>query len=98
MTACYDPTHPQVPERPERLTGPEIGTLCRIVSKYDWLANRVVRVLARSYVWAPEQHNPNGTHGSRRYMDAVIEYGPGKRLVVLQSELIPLQPGDVIEA
>lgn len=82
---------------PARLTGPEVGTLCRITSKYDWLSNRVVLVLERSYVWGPDQ--PNGGH--RRYDSSVIQYGTGKSgkpftVVVDDKDLTPIAPGDIL--
>ena len=86
-----------VPEDPTKVTGPEIGTLCLVVSPYSWLSNRVARVTARSYVWSPETVRPDGYRGHRRYDWSVIEYGKGKTLVVDDADLQPLSPGMVAE-
>jgi hypothetical protein len=92
--SCYRNHEPE-PERPERLEGPELGALCRMRSKSDWLNDRVVKVVARSYVWSPEYHRPDGYHGYRRYDWSVIEYtAAGSRVVVNDVDLIPLQVGD----
>ena len=88
--------HTLRPENPDRLQGPEIGALCLIQSPYEWLSNRVVRVLERSYVWAPEVRGDDGYYGHRRYDWTVIEFGPGKTLVVDDVDLQPLAPGDVL--
>lgn len=97
MAACFDLSHPDTPERPEKVKGPEIGALMRYRSKYEQ-PDRVVKVIARSYVWSPEQHNPDGTHGFRRYDWTVIQRGPksGQHLVVDDVELFPIEPGDVV--
>lgn len=95
MTACYDPTHEPEPENPEKLTGPLVGELVR----YQYKDNPpiVVKVLARSYVWSPEQHNPSGYHGFRRYMDTVIQTRPtGGRIVVLDTDLSPIEIGTAL--
>ena len=90
MSACYEPDHLLVPENPALLEGPEIGALCTYTSTGS-LAEQTVKVLERSYVWAPEQHRPDGYHGYRRYDWTVIAYGEGfkRRLVVDDSDLSP---------
>lgn len=90
-----------VPEDPAKLTGPEVGEIMRYkgIKHTDgtgFEVNTVVRVLERSYVWSPEQHNPNGTHGYRRYDWSVIDYGRGKRMVVDDTSLFAILPGDTV--
>ena len=94
MSPCYDPAHALTPENPARLRGPEPGALCRYTYKrrHEW-TNILVRIVARSYVWSPEQHNPDGTHGSRRYDWSVIEYAPGRTMVVDDTALEPVALG-----
>jgi hypothetical protein len=75
-------------EDPTRLQGPEIGTLCVLRSNYDMFAERVVRVVARSYVWAPGDPNYGG--GVRRYDWKVVEFAPGRHVVVDDKDLAPL--------
>lgn len=96
MGACYDPAHEPVPEDPAKVTGPEVGTLQAYVDKRK--GRIVVRVLARSYVWAPEQHHPSGYHGYRRYDWTVIQYGPSdqQRVVVDDVDLSPVELGDIV--
>ena len=82
--------HMPIPEeRPERLQGPEIGTLCLYQGRND-PAPMIVRVLARSYVWAPGDPAYHG--GSRRYDWKVIARGPNgtRSLCVDDKELTPL--------
>jgi hypothetical protein len=89
--ACYEEGHVLAPERPERLAGPEVGAFMLYHDKYRD-EDRVVRVMHRSYVWAPEQHNPDGTHGYRHYDWSVIEEGPNEYRVVVvnDTDLSPL--------
>lgn len=73
---------PIPPERPERLQGPEIGALCLY-------RGAVVRVVERSYVWAPGDRSYGG--GSRRYDLKVIDRGaPKGRLLVDDKDLTPV--------
>lgn len=91
--ACYDKRHEPVPVNPDRLQGPLVG---QFALYYD----QVVRVIERSYVWAPEQHHEGGPldgyHGTRRYDWSVIERGPdGYRTVVVNdTDLTPLAEED----
>jgi hypothetical protein len=48
-----------------------------------------VTVTARSYVWSPEQHNPDGTHGYRHYDWSVVRFGDGSSMVVDDLDLRP---------
>lgn len=61
--------NPPPPERPDKLQGPEIGALCRYLSRSG--IGEIVRVTARSYVWAPGDPSYHG--GARRYDWKVIE-------------------------
>ena len=83
---------PIPPERPERLQGPEVGTLCLYRSKYE-PAPVVVSVLERSYVWAPGERSYGG--GARRYDWKVIARGSNgtRRLCVDDKDLTPLVEG-----
>lgn len=92
MSACYEPDHLPVPEDPARLQGPEVGALCIYTGKGS-LTGQTVKVLARSYVWSPEQHRPDGYHGFRHYDWSVIAHGDGFRrhLVVDDSDLSPVE-------
>ena len=78
---------PIPPERPERLQGPEKGTLCEYQGRYQ-PERVVVRVVERSYVWAPGDPGYGG--GSRRYDWKVVELPTGKQLCVDDSDLSPL--------
>lgn len=96
MTACYDPTHEPTPERPDRLQGPEVGAVVVYHDRYH-KGDRIARVVARSYVWSPEQHHPDGTHGFRRYDWTVIDRGKGPgggRVVVDDDTLRAPVPGE----
>lgn len=84
-------TYPIPPEAPGRLQGPEVGTLCRLTSRYPRFDGLIVRVLQRSYVWAPGDPAYHG--GMRRYDWKVIEYGRGHTLCVDDVQLIPLTTG-----
>lgn len=86
--------NPPPAERPERLQGPEIDTLVRVTSRYDWLNGRVARILERSYVWAPGDPSYHG--GARRYDWKVIQYGEGKTLVVDDKDLTPIEVGAIV--
>ena len=82
---------PITPENPDRLQGPEAGTLHRVASTYGWLDGQVARVIERSYVWGPDQRHGE-TRGHRRYDWSVIEYGPkAKTLVIDDADLVPLE-------
>jgi hypothetical protein len=76
--------NPPPAERPERLRGPEVGTLCRLASRYPRFDGLIVRVTQRSYVWAPGDPAYHG--GSRHYDWKVIEYG-GKTMCVDDKDL-----------
>lgn len=83
------------PERPDKLQGPEVGALCLYSSRYQ-TEPVVVRVLERSYVWAPGDPAYHG--GSRRYDWKVIARGPDgtRRLCVDDKDLTPLTEGQVV--
>src|SRR5512143_570933 len=82
---CKDMPIP--PERPERLQGPEVGTLCLYSSRYQ-IVPMVVRVVERSYVWAPGDPAYHG--GSRRYDWKVIDRGPKGKLCVDDKDLVEI--------
>jgi hypothetical protein len=91
--AVRDCRHMPIPsERPDRLQGPEVGTLCLYQSRYQ-AAPMVVRVLERSYVWAPG--DPGYSGGARRYDWKVIARGPNgtRTLCVDDKDLVPLAEG-----
>lgn len=92
MRSAWPVGHPLPPVNADRLTGPEVGTLCWSLSECDFLSGVVVKVVERSYVWSPGECRHGG--GYRRYDWSVIEYGPNKRVVVNDTELVPLAPGD----
>lgn len=95
MTACYDPTHEPEPENPEKLQGPLVDELVRYQYRDDPAI--VVRVIERSYVWAPEVHHPSGFHGYRRYDWTVIQHkATGGRIVVNDTDLSPIEIGTVL--
>lgn len=92
-----------VPEDPDKLQGPEVGTLCIYndpgYPKWDGM---VVEVLRRSYVWSPEVHVGMNAHGYRHYDWSVIRYGQpldngtllSKRTMVVDDDkLTPLEAG-----
>jgi hypothetical protein len=81
--------HPLPPVDPDRLTGPEVGALCVITSKYN--PGRVVRVLERSYVWSPGECRNNG--GYRRYDWSLVTDEHGYRVVMNDKDLITIVPG-----
>lgn len=85
---------PIPPERLERLQGPEVGSLCLYQSRYQ-PEPMVVRVIERSYVWAPGDRAYHG--GSRRYDVKVIARNPNgtDTLLVDDKELTPL-PADTL--
>ena len=106
MSACYPDSpiegSPKVPgcdghlvaEDPTRLQGPDLGFVL-YEDKYAH-ATYPVRVIERSYVWAPEQHyTGQDGHGNRHYDWSVIERGPGKyrSIVVNDTDLSPLPKG-----
>lgn len=89
--------NPPPPERPEKLQGPEVGTLCNYLSRGG--VHEIVRVLERSYVWGPG--DPSYRGGSRRYDWKVIErlriegttfVGTGRTLCVDDKDLTPIHP------
>jgi len=86
--------NPIPPERPERLQGPAVGSLCRYTHGG---VSEIVRVAERSYVWGPG--NPAYHGGSRRYDWKVIErqtvtdgafVGNGRSLCVDDKDLEPI--------
>lgn len=84
--------NPPPPEQPGMLRGPELGPARYIGNYQHMLGSDVVKVIARSYVWAPG--DPAYRGGSRRYDDSVIEYTnpQGKRssMVVDDKDLAPM--------
>lgn len=70
------------PERPEKLQGPEVGTLAVYHSKYPQFDGQTVEVTARSYVWAPGERSQ-----SRRYDLKVVRFASGKTLLVDDKDL-----------
>lgn len=80
------------PEDPAKVKGPEVGTLCLHHSNYTNYDNKVVTVLARSYVWSPERQNLDGTYGWRRYDWSVVDFGTF-HLVVDDVDLEPIVTG-----
>lgn len=80
-------------ENPARLQGPEIGSLCIYTYKGE---STIVRVLERSYVWAPGDPAYHG--GARRYDWKVIARGPNgtRRLCVDDKDLTPITEGMAI--
>lgn len=88
------PHYPIPPENPDRLQGPEVGTLCLYQGRND-PSPIVVRVVERSYVWAPGERT-----GSRRYDLKVIARGPdgARRLLVDDKDLVPLTDAEAASA
>lgn len=84
---------PIPPERPERLQGPEVGTLCLYQGRSD-PSPMIVRVTERSYVWAPGDRSYGG--GSRRYDWKIIARGPNgtRTLCVDDKDLVPLSDAE----
>lgn len=79
------------PENPDRLQGPEVGTLC--LYRYKDEPPMVVRVLERSYVWAPGERS-----GSRRYDLKVIAKGPnGTRHALVDDAALTPYDGPLTE-
>ncbi len=70
-----------VPEDPNKLQGPELGA--KVIyndpsfPRWDGME---YEVKARSYVWSPEKHGPNG-HGIRHYDWTVIRNEGGGMVV-----------------
>lgn len=85
------------PENPDKLEGPELGALVLYRNpRYPRWDGQVMRVHARSYVWAGEQHMPNGYHGHRHYDWTVVQGIDGvsdRRMVVNDDELTAIAPG-----
>lgn len=81
--------NPPPSERPDKLQGPEVGTLCLYQGRND-PSPLVVRVLERSYVWGPGDPSYHG--GARRYDWKVIARGPNgtRTLCVDDKDLVPL--------
>lgn len=75
--------NPVPPERPERLTGPEIGA--RVLFHSTYRGDRVGTVRERSYVWAPGDPAYHG--GSRRYDVKVVDFDDGGSLAVDDRDL-----------
>lgn len=92
LAVCHH--YPIPPERPERLQGPEVGALCLYQGRND-PSPVVVRVLERSYVWAPGERT-----GTRRYDLKVIARGPNgtRHLLVDDKNLTPLVEGMTLSA
>lgn len=82
--------YPIPAERPDKLQGPEIGTLCLYQGRND-PSPMVVRVLERSYVWAPGERS-----ASRRYDLKVIARAPNgtRRLLVDDKDLVALSAAE----
>jgi hypothetical protein len=76
---------PIPPERPERLQGPEVGSLCLYRNARYPQFDGTVEVIERSYVWAPGDRSYGG--GSRRYDWKVIRYPTGKTMCVDDKDL-----------
>lgn len=92
-TASSRDEYPIPPENPAKVQGPEVGTLVLINSTYAWLDGHVGRVTARSYVWGPGDPAYHG--GARRYDWKVVEWKPGKSLVLDDKDLEPIKVGDL---
>jgi hypothetical protein len=71
------PHYPIPPENPDRLQGPEVGTLCLYQGRSD-PSPVIVRVVERSYVWSPGDRSQ-----SRRYDLKVIARGPNRTRTML---------------
>lgn len=85
------PHYPIPRENPDRLQGPEVGTLC--VYRYHDDPPMIVRVLERSYVWAPGERSQ-----SRRYDLKVIARGPnGTRHVLVDDATLAPYDGPLTE-
>jgi hypothetical protein len=83
------------PEDPERLQGPEVGQLVWYEGYGKYIPAQVCRVVERSYVWGPGDHNfrnADGTFGMRRYDWKVVDFGKS-RLVVDDKDLTIIEPG-----
>jgi hypothetical protein len=87
--------NPIPPERPGLLQGPEVGALCLYQDRYQ-TEPMVVRVLERSYVWAPGDPSYHG--GARRYDWKVIARGPNgtRTLCVDDKDLTQITEGMVL--
>ena len=98
---------PLTPPDPDKLTGPEVGTLVAYRDKYGLGPNKVenslivVRVKERYYHWSPEvvlfkDGTPIG-RGYIMYDSTVIEFRPnGDSMVVNDSALSDIPVGAVI--
>lgn len=60
----------------------------------SYRANSVVRVVEQSYVWSPGECRHKGGH--RNYDWSVVDFGD-VRLVVNDSDLYPVEPGQRID-
>jgi len=82
---------PLAPERPDKLTGPELGARVRYVSHGSY-NGRLGTVTARSYVWSPEKvvtlTDGSRHRGFRRYEDSVVRFDNGTSLSVLDKDLV----------
>lgn len=78
------------PENPDKLQGPEVGALCLYQDRYQ-VEPMVVRVIERSYVWAPG--DPSYRGGARRYDWKIIDRGPKGQLCVDDKDLTIIEPG-----
>lgn len=98
---------PLPPEDPAKLTGPLVGEIVLLRGKsfgFTWVdgerqplrttPDRFVRVVARSYVWSPNECRHNG--GYRRYDWTVVDDEHGYRVVVDDTDLITIKPGPIL--
>lgn len=83
--------NPPPPERPDKLQGPEVGTLCIYANaRYPRWDGQTVEVTERSYVWAPGDPSYHG--GSRRYDWKVIRFVyTGQTMCVDDKDLTPIE-------
>lgn len=81
--------HPLPPVIADKLQGPVPGTLCIITGKYK--PGLVVRVTEQSYVWSPGECRSLG--GFRHYDWSVVDSEHGYRVVMNDSDLLPIEPG-----
>lgn len=95
--------HPLPPEDPAKLQGPEVGTFAiyhpkgiLVNGQLKYNEPRVVKVIARSYVWSPGECRSKG--GYRHYDRSVVEEGPGKfrSVVVNDEDLTPIEDANTV--
>lgn len=85
---CWNDECPLAPELPERLQGPREGAIAIYNDlQYPRWHGKQVTVLRRSYVWSPELHHKDGTHGFRRYDWKVVQFEDGATMVVDDDKL-----------